>query len=213
MIPCALRLAWVGQKCEKPLAGARGLRAGRGRRCPPVPGRTWRSLRTGAPAANNHGEREHGGSLAQTATALTLRLRMRALCWSSQVPYERVGAPVGNQVGVPGLEDDRTAVAAGTARHCTARHCTVLRNMSDTPLVSPSTRSGDADSNATTVPSALTEGCPAGRSLRPPQRSTLTNWRFPVASSSRWTERPAVSPPGCRLPRQTRSARNVALSM
>jgi len=42
----------VGQKCEKPLAGARGLRAGRGRRCPPVPGRTWRSLRTGAPAAN-----------------------------------------------------------------------------------------------------------------------------------------------------------------
>jgi len=42
----------VGQENEKPLAGARGLRAGRGRRWPPVPGRTWRSLRTGAPAAN-----------------------------------------------------------------------------------------------------------------------------------------------------------------
>ncbi|GAT84882.1 hypothetical protein STXM2123_5583 [Streptomyces sp. F-3] len=68
----------VGRENKKPLAGARGLRAGRGRRWPPVPGRTRRSLRTGAPAANNRGEREHGGSVAQFRPFQAPCLRMRA---------------------------------------------------------------------------------------------------------------------------------------
>src|SRR5690606_36717406 len=38
-----------------------------------------RSLRTGAPAANNRGEREHGGSLAHSAPVSGGRLRMRAV--------------------------------------------------------------------------------------------------------------------------------------
>ena len=70
--------AEVGRKTKKPLAGARGLRAGLGHGGRSVRGGTGRSLRTGAPAANNHDEQGHGGSLAQHRLRAVGRLRMRA---------------------------------------------------------------------------------------------------------------------------------------
>ena len=80
----------------------------------PYRGRTWRSLRTGAPAANNHGEREHGGSLAQTAPVLTLRLRMRAVGVGTR-PRAGTGT---RATGVRPPGPGTRAVAPARARAC-----------------------------------------------------------------------------------------------
>lgn len=69
----------MGQETEKPLAGARGLRAGRGRRCPPVRCRTCGHCGPARLLPIIVANESTGGSFAQVTPVLMLRLRMRAV--------------------------------------------------------------------------------------------------------------------------------------